>query len=57
MADESERYLKQKPRKSAPVKRVALSEEAKRAYEELVQKRDERDRDYGSHLSSDNKRR
>ena len=57
MADESERYLKQKPRKQAPVKRVVLSEEAKRAYEEMVQKRDARDRDYGTHLSADNKRR
>ncbi|MBZ9937614.1 hypothetical protein LB518_15020 [Mesorhizobium sp. BR1-1-16] len=53
----NETFQKQPPRKKAPVKRVSLSEDAKRAYEELVQKRDERDREYGRHLAADNKPR
>jgi hypothetical protein len=38
------------PRKAAPVKQVVLSEEAKRAYEELLRQRDERERTYGRHV-------
>jgi hypothetical protein len=57
MVDNSERFAKQPPRKRTPVKQVSLSEDAKRAYEELVNKRDERDRDYARHLSQDNKPR
>lgn len=57
MNDDKDRFLKQPPRKKAPVKRVSLSAEAKAAYEELVQKRDEREREYGRHLSADNKPR
>lgn len=57
MADDKERYQKQKPRRSAPAKTVRLSEDAKRAYEELIQKRDEREREYARHLSQDNKPR
>ncbi len=41
--------------KSPPVKRVVLSPEARAAYEKLVQDRDVRDREYGRHLSADNK--
>jgi len=58
MTQENERFLKQKPRKkAAPGKRVSLSEDAKRAYEEMIQKRDERERDYARHLAQDNKPR
>ncbi|MCX5497053.1 hypothetical protein OSH11_20275 [Kaistia dalseonensis] len=57
MDQPKETYGKQPPRKKAAVKRVTLSEEAKRAYEELVTKRDERDREYGRHLAADNKPR
>jgi hypothetical protein len=57
MDDDKERYLKQKPRRSAPAKRVTLSAEAKRAYEEMIQKRDEREREYARHLAQDNKPR
>lgn len=57
MEDDKERYQKQKPRKSAPVKRVPLSDDAKRAYEEMILKRDERDKEYARHLSQDNKPR
>ncbi|MBN8998306.1 MAG: hypothetical protein J0H54_02665 [Rhizobiales bacterium] len=57
MQDDKERYLKQKARKAAPVKSVKLSDNAKRAYEELIQKRDERDQSYARHLSQDNKPR
>lgn len=57
MDDNKERFLKQKPRRATPAKRVSLSEDAKRAYEELIQKRDEREREYARHLSQDNKPR
>ena len=57
MADEPERYQKQPPRKKAPVKRVVLSPEQRRAYEELVQKKDERDLAYARHLDGENKPR
>ncbi len=43
-------------RKKAPVKRVVLSPDAKRAYEQLVQERDARDRDYTRHLPPDKAR-
>ena len=57
MDDNTERFQKQPPRKRAPAKRVTLSADAKKAYEDLIQKRDERDRDYAVHLSQDNKPR
>ncbi len=52
-----ERFKPVRPRrKKAPVKRVVLSEEAKQAYEELAQRREESERNYVRHLpSSDNK--
>jgi hypothetical protein len=40
-------------KKTAPVRRITLSEEAKRAYEELVNRRDERERTYEQHLATD----
>lgn len=57
MNDSSETYKKQPSRKRTTVKRVVLSADAKKAYEEMVQKRDERDRDYARHLGADNKPR
>jgi hypothetical protein len=53
MTDESERYKKAPRRKSAPAKKVALSAEARRAYEEMMRTRDERDRSYAQFLPSD----
>ncbi len=44
-------------KKVPPVKRVVLSSDAVKAYEKLVQERDERQRDYSRHLSADNKPR
>jgi hypothetical protein len=44
-------------KKTPPVKRVVLSPEATKAYEKLVQERDEKQRDYARHLSADNKPR
>jgi len=44
-------------KKTAPVKRVVLSPDANKAYEKLVQERDEKQRDYARHLSADNKPR
>ncbi len=43
-------------RKSEPVKKVSLSPEARRQYEELAQKRDERQRSYEGHLPTDKAR-
>ena len=40
-------------KKTAPVRRVALSDEAKKAYEELVNSRDEREKTYERHLATD----
>lgn len=42
-------------KKTAPVRRVTLSPDAAKAYEKLLQERDERERDYGRHLGADNK--
>lgn len=43
--------------KAPPAKRVAISPEAAKAYEKLVQERDEKQRDYARHLGADNKPR
>lgn len=59
MDQPNDRYKRAPSRrnKTAPVKRVVLSAEAARAYEKLVEERDARQRDYGRHLSADNKPR
>jgi hypothetical protein len=53
MTDQSERFKKAPRKKSAPVKTVALSAEARKAYEEMMRSRDERDRSYAQFLPSD----
>ncbi len=55
--NEPERYKRAPSRrkKTAPVKRVVLSADAAKAYEKLVQERDDKQRDYGRHLAADNK--
>ena len=40
-------------KKTSPVRRVTLSEEARKAYEELVNRRDEREKTYERHLATD----
>ncbi len=40
-------------KKTAPVRRITLSEEAKKAYEEMVSRRDERAKTYEQHLATD----
>jgi len=40
-------------RKSAPVKRVAISPEARKAYADMIRERDQRDRDHTRHLPDD----
>ena len=59
MDESTERYKRAPSRrkKTAPVKRVVLSADAAKAYEKLVQERDDRQRDYVRHLSTDNKPR
>lgn len=54
---EPERYKRAPSRrkKTAPVKRVVLAPDAAKAYEKLVQERDDKQRDYGRHLAADNK--
>lgn len=57
MNDTPNTYKKAPPRKKSPAKRVTLSDEAKRAYEEMMQKRDVEDREYRTHLDAGNKGR
>jgi hypothetical protein len=44
-------FRKKEPRKKEPVRNVVLSDEAKRAYEELIRQKDEHARKYASHLA------
>jgi hypothetical protein len=47
-------YKRSKPqRKSATVRRVTVSEDAKKKYEDLVRARDEREQVYGRHLGDE----
>jgi hypothetical protein len=57
MTEPSDHFKKAPRKKAAPVKRVALSAEARKAYEEMMQSRDERDRSYGQFLPADGKTR
>ena len=58
MNESTDRYKRAKStRKSAPVKRVVLSDEVQQAAEKLVRDRDLRDRTYVRHLAADNKPR
>jgi hypothetical protein len=45
-----------KPRKKEPVKRVTLSPEARKAYEDMIREREERERLYGTHLNPQDRR-
>jgi hypothetical protein len=50
------RYKRAKgQRKTAAVKHVTLSDDAKKRYEELVRARDEQERSYGRHLAEERK--
>jgi hypothetical protein len=42
-------------RKSAPVKRVTMSAETRKAYEDAIRQRDERERDHTRFLPDDRK--
>jgi hypothetical protein len=54
----NERFKRASTRKkAAPVKRIAVSADAQRNYEELMRERDERQRVYGRFLGTDNKPR
>ncbi len=54
MIDTGSRTKRPRSRKNtAPVRRITLSEADKRAYEELVNRRDERAKTYEQHLASD----
>lgn len=58
MIDTNGRYKKAKAsRKTASVRHVTLSDEAKKKYEELVRTRDEREQAYGRHLAEERKAR
>jgi len=58
MTESNDRYKRQKPtRKTGTVKHVTLSEETKRAYEELLKAREEKQMAYGRYLDPDNKTR
>jgi hypothetical protein len=50
------KFKRSKPRsRTAPARKVVLSAEDRKAYEELVQGREERGRTYDRHLPSDKK--
>ncbi len=56
MNDTNGRFKRAKAsRKSGSVKRVTLSDDAKKKYEELVRVRDEREQAYGQHLAEERK--
>jgi hypothetical protein len=57
MTNQSEHFKKAPRKKTPPAKRVTLSAEARKAYEEMMQSRDERDRSYGQFLPADGKTR
>jgi hypothetical protein len=57
MTEQSDHFKKAPRKKAAPVKKVALSAEARRAYEDMIQNRDERARSYGQFLPADGKTR
>ena len=42
-------------RKKAPVKRVAISPEARQAYEDTMRQRDQRDHEHTQHLPEEHK--
>ncbi|WP_170181746.1 hypothetical protein [Phreatobacter stygius] len=45
-------FKKRVPRKKEPVRNVTLSAEAKKAYEDLLKQKEERERDYARHLGT-----
>jgi hypothetical protein len=51
MPESTAAFTKKPVRRRTPVKNVVLSAEAKKAYEQMVEQRDERDRDYSRHLA------
>ena len=56
MNETTERFKRAKaPRKSAGVRHVTLSDEAKKKYEDLVRVRDEREKEYGRFLAEERK--
>lgn len=56
MSDVNGRYKKAPSRKkTAPVRHIGLSAEAKKAYEDLVRERDQREQAYGRHLAASDK--
>jgi len=53
VSDDNGRYKKASSRKkAAPVRHIGLSTDAKKAYEEIVRERDEREKTYGRHLAA-----
>jgi hypothetical protein len=58
MTGPTETFKRAKPRqRTAPARSVVLSPEDRKAYEELAQSRDEREKNYTRHLPADSKRR
>ncbi|WP_210484192.1 hypothetical protein [Microvirga antarctica] len=58
MSQPTDTFKRAKPRqRTAPAKRVILSAEDRKAYEELAKARDERERNYTFHLPADMKNR
>jgi hypothetical protein len=56
MTDTSDRFKPKDRRKASRVKHISVSAEAKKAYEAVVEERDERERTYAKHLAPDTRR-
>jgi hypothetical protein len=57
MSESPDQFRRAPKRKPARAKHVTMSPEAKRAYEELMKERDEREKTYTRHLPPDSTRR
>jgi hypothetical protein len=59
VSDVNGRYKKAPSRrkKVAPARQIGVSAEARKAYEDIVNGRDEREKTYGRHLSASDKRK
>jgi hypothetical protein len=57
MSEPADQFKRAPKRKRSPGKSVAVSAEAKQAYEEVLRQREEREKSYARHLPADAKPR
>ena len=58
MSDTNGKYKKapSRTKKLKPARHIGVSADAKKAYEDIVRQRDERDKTYGRHLAANDRR-